>query len=70
MNRKNRSEFTSHVLSDLNVKQLTEKLNSLKKEFFNLRCQKVLGELTNTSKLFNVKKNIARINTELNKKGV
>ncbi len=45
--------------------QLKEELLALKKELFNLRFQKVTGELANTSRFKQVKKIIARINTRL-----
>ncbi len=45
--------------------QLKEALLGLKKELFNLRFQKVSGELANLSRFSQVKKDIARINTRL-----
>lgn len=52
--------------------QTTEKLNDqrliLKKELFNLRCQRVIGELTDTSRFRKARREIARINTELTKR--
>lgn len=68
MNKKNKSEFTLKFLEDLTSKDLVKKLDFLKKTFFNLRFQKVLGELKNTSKFKIIKKDIARINTQLNKR--
>ncbi|MGC0371822.1 MAG: hypothetical protein DGJ47_000523 [Rickettsiaceae bacterium] len=53
------------VLSDLSIDKLKEKIVSLKKELFNLRFQKTLGELSNTSRFSEVRKNIARAKTEL-----
>jgi len=54
------------------VEQTTEELNKslvfFKKELFNLRFQQTLGELKNTSRFALVKKNIARIKTELTKR--
>lgn len=52
-------------LSDFDVQQLQNKVSALKKELFNLRFQKTLGELKNTSRFSEVRKNIARVNTEL-----
>ena len=63
-------EFTSKALSGLSVEKLREKVVFLKKELFNLRFQKTLGELTNTSRFAKVRKNIAKINTELNKRKI
>jgi large subunit ribosomal protein L29 len=56
---------TTESLSDFDLKQLQDKISSLKKELFNLRFQKTLGELKNTSRFSEVRKNIARVNTEL-----
>lgn len=61
-------EFTSKALSDMSVEKLTEKFAFLKKELFNLRFQKTLGELTNMSRFAKVRKDIARIKTELTKR--
>jgi large subunit ribosomal protein L29 len=65
---KNKSELTSESLAGLSVEKLVEKSAFLKKEFFNLRFQKTLGELTNTSRFAKVRKDIARVNTELTKR--
>jgi large subunit ribosomal protein L29 len=43
--------------------QLTEQLVSLKKEQFNLRFQKATGQLENTARVTEVRKDIARIKT-------
>nr|WP_281167809.1 50S ribosomal protein L29 [Desulfotignum balticum] len=43
--------------------QMQEKLVSLKKELFNLRFQNDIGQLENTAKLSEVKKDIARLYT-------
>ncbi len=61
-------EFTSKALSGLSVEKLREKVVFLKKELFNLRFQKTLGELTNTTRFSRVRKDIARVNTELTKR--
>jgi large subunit ribosomal protein L29 len=47
------------------MEELHEKRILFKKELFNLRFQKTLGELENTSRFSFVRKTIARINTEL-----
>ena len=69
MSKKSKSEFTSEALTGLSIEKLIEKSVFLKKELFNLRFQKTLGELTNTSRFAKVRKDIARVNTELNKRG-
>ena len=43
--------------------QLTDDLASLKKEQFNLRFQKATGQLENTARVTEVRKDIARIKT-------
>ena len=68
MSKNSKSEFTSEALVGLSVEKLIEKSAFLKKELFNLRFQKTLGELTNTSRFAKVRKDIARVNTELNKR--
>ena len=68
MSKKSKSEFASKALANLSVEKLIEKSAFLKKELFNLRFQKTLGELTNTSRFAKVRKDIARVNTELNKR--
>ena len=48
--------------------QLKTELSNLYKESFNLRFQKSSGQLENTSRIFKVKKLIARIKTIMNEK--
>ena len=48
--------------------QLKTELQNLYKESFNLRFQKSSGQLENTSRIFKVRKLIARIKTILNEK--
>jgi large subunit ribosomal protein L29 len=43
--------------------QLTEKISELKKEQFNLRFQKATGQLENTSRVRQVRRDIARLST-------
>ena len=53
---------------DLRVKtedQLREQLLQLKKEQFNLRFQKATGQLENTARVREVRRDIARIKTIL-----
>ncbi|RTK93120.1 MAG: 50S ribosomal protein L29 [Rickettsiales bacterium] len=63
-----KTEINTGLLSGLSVEKLREKIVSLKKELFNLRFQKTLGELTDTSAFSKVRKNIARVKTELMKR--
>ena len=47
------------------VDELREQLLQLKKEQFNLRFQKATGQLENTARVREVRRDIARINTVL-----
>jgi large subunit ribosomal protein L29 len=62
------SDYKAKALLDLDNKKLEESLSFFKKELFNLRFQKTLGELTNTSRFAKVRKNIARVKTELTRR--
>jgi len=53
------------ALTELNPTELTEKLAEAKEELFNLRFQVATNQLDNTARLKAVKKDIARIRTEL-----
>ncbi len=46
--------------------QLKDELLKLKKEQFNLRFQKASGQLENTALVRRIRRNVARIKTELN----
>jgi len=46
--------------------QLTDQLMNLRKEQFNLRFQKASGQLENTARVRQVRRNIARIKSVLN----
>ncbi|MEL7301733.1 MAG: 50S ribosomal protein L29 [Pseudomonadota bacterium] len=48
--------------------QLREELTSLKKEAFNLRFQQATGQLENTARMRQVKRDAARVKTILNEK--
>jgi large subunit ribosomal protein L29 len=50
------------------VDQLNEELESLCKEAFNLRFQRVSGQLENTARVRAVRRDIARIKTILGEK--
>jgi large subunit ribosomal protein L29 len=57
---------TSKRLSDLKVMSvdlLQDELLKLKKEQFNLRFQRATGQLENTARVTEVRKDIARIKT-------
>ena len=52
-------------LKTKSVEELNADLVAAKKELFNLRCQNATNQLDNTSRIKEVKKNIARIQTVL-----
>ncbi|MEG0805341.1 MAG: 50S ribosomal protein L29 [Lachnospiraceae bacterium] len=62
---------TSKYVEELNTKtvnELSELLVSAKKELFNLRFQNATNQLDNTSRITEVRKNIARIQTMMTAK--
>ena len=55
-----------NYVGDLKAKsavELNQELVAAKKELFNLRCQNATNQLDNTSRIKEVRKNIARIQT-------
>ncbi|GBE24242.1 50S ribosomal protein L29 [bacterium BMS3Bbin02] len=52
-------------LTQLTYDELREKLDEVKEELFNLRFQLATNQLDNTSRLGQVKKDIARIRTAM-----
>jgi len=49
--------------SDMSLDQLDDQLVKLKKEQFNLRFQRATGQLSNTSRVRQVRRDIARLMT-------
>jgi len=49
--------------------ELTDKMRDLRKEAFNLRFQKASGQLENTSRVRQVRRDIARMKTVMADKG-
>ena len=52
-------------IRELDDKQLQEKLKECRAELFNLRFQMAISQLDNTARVTNVKKDVARILTEI-----
>ena len=52
-------------IRELDDKQLQEKLKERRAELFNLRFQMATSQLDNTARVTNVKKDVARILTEI-----
>ena len=55
-------------LREFTDEELTDKLREFKVELFNLRFQSAVGQLTNTSRIREVKRTIARVLTVLREK--
>jgi len=66
------------LLKDINMKkeeikkfstdELKSKINLFKKDLFNLRFRKINGQLEDSSKVAELKKNVAKLLTRLNNK--
>ena len=52
-------------IRELSDKELGEKLRDLKAELFNLRFQHAINQLDNPKRLSEVKKDIARVKTQI-----
>lgn len=55
-------------LEELELEELTEKENAFRKELFNLRFQKTLGQVQNIMRIRAVRRDIARVLTYLKMK--
>ena len=56
---------TAAEISDYDVEELETRLNETRRELFNLRFQLATGQLDNFSRLGHVRKDVARMLTEL-----
>ena len=54
-------------IKKLSQDELNNKVNTLKKDLFNLRFRKVNGPIDDPAKISEIKKNVAKILTTLNK---
>ncbi len=54
----------------MTVDQLTDELGKLKKEQFNLRFQRATGQLENTARVRQIRRDVARIETIMREKRV
>jgi len=55
-------------INKLNADEIKNKINSLKKDLFNFRFRKVNGQLEDTSKVSQLKNDVAKLLTKLHKK--
>ena len=58
------NKFVENLIN-MTVAQLNEELVAAKKELFNLRFQNATNQLENTSRIKEVRRNIARIQTAI-----
>ena len=66
-----KAKSAAELQEELNAKssaELNEELVAAKKELFNLRFQNATNQLDNTSRIKEVRKNIARIQTVITEK--
>ncbi|HEY1524294.1 MAG TPA: 50S ribosomal protein L29 [Solirubrobacteraceae bacterium] len=57
-------------LRDMNESELREQLGTARRELFGLRFQHATGELDNTAGLRRAKKEVARVLTVANERGI
>ena len=55
-------------INKLSVDEIKSKINSFKKDLFNFRFRKVNGQMQDTSKVSQIKNDVAKLLTKLNKK--
>jgi len=55
-------------IKKLSIDELKNKVNSLKKDLFNVRFRKVNGPLASTEQVSLIKKDVAKLLTALNQK--
>ena len=55
-------------IKKLSNDEIKNKVISLKKDLFNFRFRKVNSQLEDTAKVYQIKKDVARLLTKLNKK--
>ena len=58
----------TNELRNLTTEELTKKVTECKEELFNLRMQKATGMLEKPSRINELRKTVARINTILNER--
>ena len=57
-------------ISKLSIDEIKMKINSLKKDLFNIRFKKINGQLEDTSRVTLLKKDIAKLLTKMNTKKI
>lgn len=59
---------TAREIRDMKSEAILAEINNLKRELFDLRFQQATGQLTNTARISNLKRIIARMKTILNER--
>ena len=54
-------------INDMSFDELVDSLNELKQEVFNIKIQKLAGQIEDTSQISKKKKDIARVKTMMSK---
>ena len=62
-----KSKKFMNTLAGMSLAELNDELVAAKKELFNLRFQNATNQLDNTSRIKEVRRNIARIQTAMSK---
>ena len=57
-------------IKKLTMEQSVKEFNKLKKDLFNIRFQKINGQVKNPAKINEIKRNIARLKTLMERKNV
>ncbi len=55
-------------IKDLSINELKTKISEIREEIFRLRWQREKGQLENTAKIGNLRKDLARLLTAFNEK--
>ena len=58
----------SKEVNKLSKDELINKMNSLKKDLFNFRFRKINSQIEDTSKVSQIRRDVAKLLTKLNKK--
>ena len=58
----------NNEVKKLNIDELKSKINSIKKDLFNFRFRKINAQIDDTSKVPQLKKDLAKVLTRLNNK--
>ena len=60
----------SKAVKKMTTDEMINKINSTKKDLFNLRFKKMNGQLTDTAKISELKRDVAKMLTKINSQNV